>query len=110
MFLRQNKLPLTVLSDEWYSHSVKPVSAMHCCRAPTLPHGATLQLAAALLRLRLCVQHSGRMLGSLLSNQHSSGRSGQRPQALTARTACSAVTLVAPGTGVASPLGSSVGG
>jgi hypothetical protein len=63
----------------------------------------TRQPAAALLRLRLGFQqHSSRMLGSLLSNQHSSGLSGHKPWALTARTACSAVTLVAPGTGVAS--------
>ena len=74
------------------------------------PHFSSQLPALLLLRLFVLDQHSGRMLGSLLSNQHSSGRSGQRPQALTARTACSAVTLVAPGTGVASLLGSSVGG
>jgi hypothetical protein len=46
--------------------------------------------ASALLRLRLCCHSSGRMLGSLPSNQHSSGMLGHKLQALAARTACSA--------------------
>ncbi len=79
------------------AHLSRSCQASDAAQPTAVASPDTRQPAAALLRLRLGFQHSSRMLGSLLSNQHSSGLSGHKPWALTARTACSAVTLVAPG-------------